>query len=160
MRPAGRPGVSTILERRLLIGEYPTPDDVAWLRDVHAVDAVLSLQDDFDLTYKSIDAAALARAYEEAGIPLRRIGIVDGDSEDLFASLSRILEALHGLVEDGKCVYVHCNAGFNRAPTVAIAYLRAHHGLSVEKAHAEVKARRACAPYLTVVRRYFGDPEG
>ena len=29
MRPAGRPGVSPILDGALLIGEYPTPDDVA-----------------------------------------------------------------------------------------------------------------------------------
>ena len=28
MRPAGRPGISTILDGTLKIGEYPTPDDV------------------------------------------------------------------------------------------------------------------------------------
>lgn len=158
LRPAARPGVSTILGDRLLIGEYPTPDDVAWLRDEHGVEAVVSLQDDIDLNYKGIDRPSLSRAYADARIPLHRFGVVDGDPEDLLASLGPILARLHALLAGGRRVYLHCNAGFNRAPTVAIAYLRAYRGRTIDEAHAEVQARRACAPYLTILRRYFGDP--
>ena len=79
MRPAGRPGVSPILDGALLIGEYPTPDDVVWLREEHGIEAVLSLQDDFDLAYKSLDVAALRRAYAGAGVEWHRFGITDGE---------------------------------------------------------------------------------
>lgn len=159
MRPAGRPGVSPILDGALLIGEYPTPDDVVWLREEHGVDAVLSLQDDFDLAYKSLDAAALSRAYAGAGVQWHRFGITDGDSSDVPRVLGVVLETLHGLLEKRRCVYVHCNAGFNRAPTIAIAYLHAHCGLGIDEAYEKVRERRACAPYLTVLRGYFGaDP--
>ncbi len=155
MRPAGRPGVSTILENRLLIGEYPTPDDVVWLRDEHGIEVVVSLQDDIDLTYKSIDLPSLERAYEEAGLPLHRFGVIDGDPDDLVPALGPILATLHGQLVERRRVYVQCNAGFNRAPSVAIAYLHAHRAMSLEEAHAYVKERRACAPYLAALRRYF-----
>ena len=98
MRPAGRPGVSTILDGSLLIGEYPTPDDIEWLRDEHGIDAVVSLQDDIDLTYKSIDLPSLESAYANAGIPLHRFGVVDGDPDDLVPSLEAILATLHSLL--------------------------------------------------------------
>lgn len=155
MRPAGRPGVSPILDGALLIGEYPTPDDVVWLREEHGIEAVLSLQDDFDLAYKSLDVAALRRAYAGAGVEWHRFGITDGEPRDVLRVLGPVLETLHRLLEQGCCVYVHCNAGFNRAPTIAIAYLHAHCGLGIDEAHDRVRARRACAPYLTVLRGYF-----
>ncbi len=160
MRPAGRPGVSTILDGRLLIGEYPTPDDIEWLRDEHGIGAVVSLQDEIDLTYKSLDLPALERAYAAAGLPLHRYGVIDGDPDDLIPSLDGILETVHRLLGEKRRVYVHCNAGFNRAPTVAIAYLHAHGGMSIEEAHFYVKERRACAPYLSALVRYFGARSG
>ncbi|MDG2308842.1 MAG: dual specificity protein phosphatase family protein [Candidatus Binatia bacterium] len=155
MRPAGRPGVSRILDGRLLIGEYPTPDDIDWLRDEHGIQAVVSLQDDIDLTYKSIDLPSLEGAYAKAGIPLHRFGVIDGDPDDLIPSLEAILARLHELLGENRRVYVHCNAGYNRAPSVAIAYLHAHHGLSLDEAHSFVRERRACAPYLSALRRHF-----
>src|SRR5213078_1779644 len=42
-RPGGRPGVS-VIRPVLLVGEYPLPEDAAWLRDQHGVTAVLSLR--------------------------------------------------------------------------------------------------------------------
>ena len=39
-RPGGRPGVS-LIQPGLLVGEYPTPGDAEWLRDQHAVSAVI-----------------------------------------------------------------------------------------------------------------------
>jgi len=155
LRPAGRPGVSAVLEGRLWIGEYPTPDDLPWLQSAHGIEAVVSLQDDIDLAYKSIDRALLERAYREHDLPLHRFGVADGDPDDLLDSLDEILQALHGLLAAGRRVYLHCNGGFNRAPTVAIAYLCAHEGLALADAHDLVKACRPCAPYLTALRRYF-----
>lgn len=160
MRPAGRPGVSNILEGRLWIGEYPTPDDIGWLRDEFGIDAVVSLQDDIDLMYKSLDLQSLEAAYDAAGVVLDRIGVVDNDPDDLAGELERILGALSGHLDAGRRVYVHCNAGYNRAPSVAIAYLHAREGLAVDEAHEFVKGRRACAPYLSAVRRHFDRNSG
>ncbi len=157
MRPAGRPGLSHVLDGRLLVGEYPTPADASWLRAEHGVDTVLCLQDDADLASKNLRLADLAAAYADAGVAFHHVPIIDGDSEHLAARLPRILELIAGALAAGGCVYLHCNAGFNRAPTVAIAFLRAHHGLSDEDAWQHVKQRRACVPYRRALALHFGD---
>ena len=53
-------------------------------------------------------------------------------------------------------VYVHCNAGMNRAPTLAIAFLRAYRQMSLDEAMLMVKKQRACGPFMTVLEDYFG----
>src|SRR5438034_1055496 len=65
-RPGGRPGVS-VIRPVLLVGEYPLPEDAAWLRDQHGITAVLSLQDDADLASKGIELHAAERARGLAG---------------------------------------------------------------------------------------------
>jgi protein-tyrosine phosphatase len=159
MRPAGRPGLSHVLDDALLVGEYPTPDDAVWLRDQHGVGTVLSLQDDADLASKNLVLADLVRAYADAGLVFHHVPVVDGDAEHLAVCLAEILAVIDAALASGDRVYVHCNAGFNRAPTVAIAFLRAHRGLSHDEAWAHVKQRRACAPYRRALALYFGDDE-
>ena len=66
------------------------------------------------------------------------------------------LELLRSSLQDGDRVFLHCNAGCNRAPTVAIAYLRAYHAMSLAEARDFFKARRPCGPYMNVLYRYFG----
>ena len=61
-RRSGPPNLSAILGN-LLIGEYPTPEDVEWLRTAHAVTAVLSLQDDADLASKGLRLLEKARQF-------------------------------------------------------------------------------------------------
>jgi protein tyrosine phosphatase (PTP) superfamily phosphohydrolase (DUF442 family) len=156
-RPAGRPGVSHVLDDELLVGEYPTPDDARWLRDEHGIGTVLCLQDDLDLASKNVALADLVRAYAEAGLAFHRVPVGDGDAEHLAACLGEILSLVDAALGAGSRVYVHCNGGFNRAPTVAIAYLRAHRGLSAEEAWAHVKQRRSCAPYRRALALYFGE---
>lgn len=159
MRPAGRPGVSMVLDGELLVGEYPTPTDVVWLRDEHGVDTVLCLQDEFDLASKNVVLAELVQAYADAGVAFHHVPICDGDAPQLASCLPRILAVIDAALTAGGRVYVHCNAGFNRAPTVAIAYLRAHRALSDDDAWRHVKQRRACAPYRRALALHFGDDE-
>ncbi len=156
MRPAGRPGLSAILDGELLLGEYPTPADAAWLRDEHGIGAVVSLQDDADLASKQLVVHELVAAYLRAGIEFHRVPVPDGDPTHLAAALPRLLVLLDGLLAAKKRVYLHCNAGFNRAPTVAIAYLRAHRGLGDEAAWRLVKERRSCVPYRRTLELHFG----
>ncbi len=157
LRTGPRPDVSRILSN-LLIGEYATPEDAEWLRLDHGVTAVLCLQDDADLAGKRLDLAALRRAYDSHDVTFHHLPIADGDNQALAARVDEIVALLHELLSGGECVYLHCNAGLNRAPTIAIAYLHAHQGLSLAAARDFVKARRPCVPYMAVLQaRYSGE---
>src|SRR4051794_31992141 len=105
MRPAGRPGLSHVLDDELLVGEYPTPGDAVWLRDEHGVGTVLCLQDDADLASKNLELAALVRAYADAGITFHHVPVADGDAEHLAARLGEILSLVDAALGRGSRVY-------------------------------------------------------
>jgi len=147
VRFARRPSVSTI-QSDLLVGEYPTVDDIAWLRRTHGVTAIVNLQDHSDLTSKGLQAADLLAACRRHGMRWHHVPIPDGDLPMLRLRLETLLPLLAALAAAGERTYLHCNAGFNRAPTVAIAHLHVNSGLALDDAVAAVTARRACAPYL------------
>jgi protein-tyrosine phosphatase len=154
VRPTDRPDLSVILPD-LLIGEYPTPGDAEWLRAAHGVTAVVSLQDDADLSSKGLRLADLERAYRAQMLRFHRVPVPDGDSHLLAGQLGRIVGVLDELLSGAERVYLHCNAGMNRAPTAAIAYLHVHHGLTLSEARDFVKRRRHCVPYMLVLEAYF-----
>ena len=154
-RPGGRPGLSVILPQ-LLVGEYPTPADAEWLRIDHGVSAVLSLQDDADLASKGLRLRDLEAAYRQAAVAFHRIPIPDCDGDTLAARLDDAVGVLRSLFHAGDRVYLHCNAGLNRAPTVAIAYLHVERGVPLAAARDFVKQRRHCVPYMRVLERRFG----
>jgi atypical dual specificity phosphatase len=154
-RRSGPPEVAVILPA-LRIGECARPEDVAWLRREHAVSAVVSLQDDGDLLHKGLRLNALRAAYREQEVAFHRVPIADGDAAMLGARLDEVVRLLHDLLATGESVFLHCNAGLNRAPTVAIAYLHVHCGYALEEARDFVKARRACVPYWSVLSARFG----
>ena len=154
-RPGGRPGVS-VIRPALLVGEYPLPEDAAWLAEEHGVTAVVSLQDDADLAGKGLELRALERAYRTHGLAFHRIPVPDGDDRNLAARLGEIVTTISRVVDEGGRVYLHCNAGLNRAPTAAIAYLHVREGLPLAAARDEVKQRRHCVPYMRALETYFG----
>jgi len=158
-RPAGHPDASLILPS-FLIGTFPTPDDAAWLHHSHGITAIISLQDDGDLASKGLDLFELERSYQEHGLRFHRVPVPDGDTETLALRLDQIVALLDELLGGGECVYLHCNAGLNRAPTVAIAYLHAIRGLPLIEARDFVKQRRHCVPYMRLLAaRYTPDME-
>lgn len=145
-----RPDVSAILPE-LLVGEYPNPEDVAWLRAEHGITAVLSLQDDADLASKALALDELVAAYRTHAVGFHHLPVPDGDTVVLAERLDAIVALLDRLLTAGERVYVHCNAGLNRAPTAAIAWLHERHGLPLAEARDFVKQRRSCVPYMTVL---------
>lgn len=155
VRPKRHPDHAFVLPG-LAIGEYPTPEDAAWLRDVQGFTAVVSLQDDDDLHRKGLDAGMLARAFAEAQLTWHRHPAEDGNPQSLRDALDGAVASLHRHLAAGGRVYLHCNAGLNRAPTVAIAYLHVHHGLALEAARDRVKAARACVPYMRALAAHYG----
>jgi protein-tyrosine phosphatase len=154
---SGRPDLSRILAR-LLVGAYPTVVDAPWLAATHGVGAVLSLQDDADLAAKRLDAADLAEAYAAAGIAFARLPVPDGDEERMVRVLPAAVARVAAFVAEGTVVYVHCNAGMNRAPTVAIAYVHVHEGRSLAAATRLVKSRRPCVPFQSALARVYAAP--
>lgn len=159
LRFSGRPGVSAMPLPGLLVGEYPAPSDVRWLREEHRVDAVLCLQDEYDLAAKRIDPAVLAEAYRREGIGFHHLPVTDGDIPGLVSRFPAILGILDDLLGSGRRVYLHCNAGFNRAPTVAIAYLRTRASMNLAEAWHAVRNHRPCAPYRRALAALFPGEE-
>jgi protein-tyrosine phosphatase len=154
VRPAGHPEFAEILPN-LLVGEYPTPDDAPWLRAVERVTAVLSLQDDADLASKGLELGEIERVYRAHSLRFHRMPVPDCDNDFLQARLDDIVSQLRALHDEGERVYLHCNAGMNRAPTVAIAYLHVHHAMSLDEARDFVKGRRHCVPYMRVLEARY-----
>jgi protein-tyrosine phosphatase len=154
-RGSARPSLHEINDH-LLIGEYPRAGDIEWLNKVYGVTAILNLQDDEDLRINALDIAELRDLCSRLGMKLVRSPIHDGSADDMGERLVTALGDLGALVDAGERVYVHCNAGFNRAPTLAIAYLRARGGMSLNEAMAHVKQRRPCGPFMTVLEAHFG----
>ena len=150
-----RPDVAEI-SKELLIGEYPRVDDIEWLKKTWRVRAVHNLQDQDDLKLNGLDLRALADAYREHGIEFVNTPIQDGSADAVAERLIAALDELHDLVEAHGRVYLHCNAGMNLAPTLAIAFLRAYRHMSLDEAVAHVKKRRACGPFMTVLEDHFG----
>lgn len=153
-RPSGRPDYS-LVDDRLFVGEYPTPDDAGWLRATLGVTAVVNLQDEMDLASKFLRARDLDLAYREQQIAFHHLPICDGDGAALVAQLEQLVPLITDLIRTGGCVYLHCNAGMNRAPTVAIAYLHGARGVPLHEACATVKKRRSCLPYMKVLEAHY-----
>jgi len=152
-----RPEVSEILPT-LFVGEYPRVEDVAWLKQEIGISAVFSLQDADDLAAKSLSLPGLVTEYRQWHIEFRRTPVADFDCQSLEKALPSALNVLYSLTQEGHTVFLHCNAGCNRAPTLAIAYLHLHHALTLDEARDFVKARRPCGPYMEILYQYFGRP--
>jgi protein-tyrosine phosphatase len=154
-RQGRRPSVSVILPE-LLVGEYPSHEDIKWLKDLYGITAVHNLQDDEDLRLNGLDPKKLKAECDSHGIEYVRTPIQDGSADAMAERLEVALNDLRELAESGGRVYLHCNAGMNRAPTLAIAFLRAYRKMSLEEAMQIVKKQRACGPFMTVLEEYFG----
>jgi atypical dual specificity phosphatase len=152
-----RPEVSEILPT-LFVGEYPRVEDVAWLKQEFGISAVFSLQDAEDLAAKSLSLPALVIEYRQWHVQFHRTPVADFDCQSLERALPSALDVLHSLTQEGHTVFLHCNAGCNRAPTLAIAYLHVHHQMLLDAARDFVKARRPCGPYMEILYQYFGRP--
>ena len=150
-----RPEVSEILPH-LFVGEYPRVEDVAWLKQTFGISAVFSLQDNEDLSAKGLTLFDLTNEYRIQQIEFRRAPVADFNCDSLERALPSALDVLHELIQQSHTLFLHCNAGCNRAPTMAIAYLHLHHQMGLVEARDFVKERRPCGPYMEILYQYFG----
>lgn len=141
---------------RLIVGSYPqSVEDLEFLSSQYGVTAVLSLQSDDDLRAVAQAADALWMAGMQRGIAMVRVPILDFVREDLLTHLEDAVDTLADLMNTGNTVYLHCTAGLNRSPTVAIAYLARHQNLGLDAASKQVRTRHRCMPYEDVVARWL-----
>ena len=145
----------TDLDDRLAVGSYPhTPDQIDTLVQSHGVTAVLNLQSDSDLRNRGVQWSILWPLYIRARVSVARVAIVDFDPADLGRKLDRAVETLGQFVDEGRKVYVHCNAGLNRSPSVVIGHLVAARGLGLQEATDWLAQRHDCVPYPDVLENW------
>ncbi len=156
----GRMDYDQILPQ-LLVGSRPrTVTDIAALVREKKVSAVLNLQTDEDMVWHDTEWSELQEYYSETGVELARVPVRDFDPQDLREKLPRCVAALDRLLQKGGVVYVHCTAGVNRSPTVAVAYLHRCQGWELERAATFVMERRNCSPEVEAIRlAAWGTPE-
>lgn len=148
---------NTILDD-IFVGTYPQDsDDIAELREVLGITAILNLQTDSDMQAWGLDWAHVSGYYKQYDIDLARVPIVDFDPVDLRKELANGVDALDTLVEQGHCVYVHCTAGIGRAPAVVIAWLAWYRDWQLDEAISFVKQRRVCSPAVEAIREATRD---
>jgi protein-tyrosine phosphatase len=94
------------------------------------------------------------------GIELRRVPVQDFNPEEVRQKLPACVQALGGLVRVGHTVYVHCNAGVNRSPSVVIAYLHWVQKMPFNEAVAYVIKRHPSDPYVEAIRLATEDRGG
>lgn len=142
------------ITEQLWVGSYPqSPEDVLHLKS-EGVDAILNLQSDDDLNGRAINWDLFWKFYVSQGFQVKRVKIQDFEPDDLEAHLPEGVAALDELLSAGRRVYLHCTAGLNRSPTVAIAWLVTHRGMTLKEALEFFTERRTIYPYLSVLERW------
>jgi hypothetical protein len=137
----------------LYIGTYPSSiQDVDHLKEKCAISAVLNLQTETDMSWHKIDWPNIEQYYRACRIEVWRVPIEDFNPKDLQNNLAQATETLNTMIRTGHRVYVHCNAGINRSPTVVIAYLYRYRGYNLNTAAKLVQGCRTCEPYLDVIQ--------
>jgi protein-tyrosine phosphatase len=137
----------------LYLGPCPrSPRDIDDLGQEAGITAVLNLQTDEDFRHWQIDWPPLLDQYLASSIIVRRVPVRDFDTVDLRDKLIGCVRALQELLAANHTVYLHCTAGVERSPSVAIAYLVWCRGMSLEGAASYVLKRHRCSPDLSAIR--------
>jgi atypical dual specificity phosphatase len=129
----------------LLIGAYPLDAaDIALLAQ-EGTEVVYNLCEDVEydegLRERIVDALA------DAGIAERRLPLQDYGDLPRQALDRAVEEVLHDL-DDGRTVYVHCRAGWQRSAAVAAGVIALREGVAVEEALQMLRERKPTAEPL------------
>lgn len=143
----------------LQVGPGPSSvEDAQRLRSL-GIDRLLSLQTDADLASRGLRWSVVWQMLMAQGIRAERHPIVDFDAKDFARQLSGAVKALEDLlaVDDPARpprVYVHCTAGINRSPSVALAALARRMGFEAALALLG-SAHPEAVPYKDVVEKWL-----
>lgn len=138
-----------IVTPQLVLGPAPLDeDDFRQLMEAK-VTAVLSLETEEDVGEGGESERGLAEA---CGMKFVGVPVTDFDRLELIKKLPECVNALERLIAGGDVAYLHCTAGVNRSPTVAVAYLHWKLGWELEKALEHVQECRNCVPDGEAIR--------
>ena len=139
----------------LWVGPVPnSPEAVKALRD-RGVTGLVSVQTDGDLESVGVPWRLMWNFLMSQGIAAHRTPIVDFDEIALARGLTPAVAAVQEMRQGNRITYLHCTAGINRSPTVAIAWLVRHQGMDVEAAWTQVTERRPSAPHRAALDRWL-----
>jgi atypical dual specificity phosphatase len=130
---------------QLIVGAVPLDRrDVRRLSQL-GVERVLNLVQDEE--YQPGARAAVGDSLEKAAIEERRFATVDygGLTPEL---LDDAVTAVNAWLDDGRTVYLHCRAGWQRSAAVAAAVIATRDNVDVDDAVATVHARKPSADPL------------
>lgn len=145
----------------LFLGAHPrSPDDIDELQRRFGITAVLNVQTQDDFDHWGVDWDGLSAHYARLGIEVRRLPVRDFDPQDLRDKLPACVGELQELLDAKHRVYVHCNVGVGRSPSVVTAYLHWVQGWDLPQAAEYVKSRRICDPNVEAIRLASKDRRG
>jgi dienelactone hydrolase len=135
----------------LFVGAAPVADDDFQQLKALSVTAILSLQTEEDGQEGAIESERSAA--NKAGLGFTNLPVTDFDRLDLLWKLPKCVGTIERILTAGDTLYLHCTAGVNRSPTVAVAYLHQCLQWPLEEALEHVRACRNCCPDEDVIRR-------
>jgi len=137
----------------LYIGSAPTSaEEFEALRRDSGVTALVSLQTDADLAIRGLSWAEQVRWSRAERIAAHRLPIEDWSPQAVIERLDEAVELLRRLLAEGQVVYLHCTAGVNRSPSIALGYLvKVQHLPLAEALQIVRRARPAAQPYPEVL---------
>lgn len=130
--------------------------DLARLRDAFGTDVLVSLMRDHE--YEMLRIADLQERATARGIRVRRFAITDvsAPAEADREAFDALIDELHGDLQDGRTVTVHCRGGLGRSGLVAACVL-VRGGVAPDDAVARVRAHREGAIETSEQEDYVHD---
>jgi protein-tyrosine phosphatase len=126
----------------LVVGAIPLDNEDVRTLDWIGVGQILNLVDDEE--YLDGSRPIVTMALNDAGIEEHRIPIADyGSLSD--AALEEATTVVNRWLDDGKTVYIHCRAGWQRSAAVAAGVLAIRERVDVDSALGVVQSRRPSA---------------
>ncbi|KAJ7403652.1 laforin isoform X2 [Pitangus sulphuratus] len=115
------------------------------------VTAVMNFQTEWDIVQNSwgcnrypepMSPEILMKLYKEEGLAYVWLPTADMSTEGRIQMLPQAVCLLHGLLENGHTVYVHCNAGVGRSTAAVSGWLKYVMGWSLRKVQYFLTSRR------------------
>ena len=120
------PEVSEIIPKKLYLGNYDTAKSKETL-EKHKISHILTC------------GKYMEKHFED------NFNYLQLDLEDIIEeNIIRYFDITYKYIDSGETVYVHCNAGVSRSPSIVIAYLMKKEKMTFIEAFNKVKACREC----------------
>lgn len=129
----------------LLIGAYPLDQDDVSMLEWMGVERILNLVEDAE--YRPGEREIAGAALAAAGIEEQRLSLTDYAGLPP-AALEEAVQWVTRWLDEGRRVYLHCRAGWQRSAAVAAGVVAVRDGVDVEEALAMVQARKPSADPL------------